>query len=282
MKVQKVLNNSLVLTTDKFGTECILMGKGIGFSLKVGDVVDKDKIEKTYQLNDQDLTKKMIQLSQTTEEVYFNIANQIITYAKEKLLLQVPDYIYPSLTDHISFAVQRYREDVQLQLFELTTLKLLNPKEYQVGEYTLDVIKKDLGIALDLQEIGAIAMHFVNAQTNEAVLDKKLKINKIVKDILIIIQYHFALIYQKESFSYTRMVTHLQLFAIRILDNKQDIPDTNTFLYEYLASNLRNANECMDKIEKYTLKNYGILISSQEKMYLLLHIQRLLESLETE
>lgn len=35
MQVLKVMNNSLVLALDEAGTECILMGKGIGYNLSL-------------------------------------------------------------------------------------------------------------------------------------------------------------------------------------------------------------------------------------------------------
>lgn len=46
MRVIKTLNNSLILCLDKQGKEVILMGKGIGFQLKKGDLVPADKIQK--------------------------------------------------------------------------------------------------------------------------------------------------------------------------------------------------------------------------------------------
>ncbi len=47
MKVIKVLNNSLVLSTDSDNREVIVMGKGIGFNSKVGDVLAAASIEKS-------------------------------------------------------------------------------------------------------------------------------------------------------------------------------------------------------------------------------------------
>ena len=45
IEVIKVLNNSLVLSTDGDNNEVIVMGKGIGFNSKVGDVLDPAAIE---------------------------------------------------------------------------------------------------------------------------------------------------------------------------------------------------------------------------------------------
>ena len=46
MIVQKVLNNSLVLSTDDDNREVIVMGKGIGFNSRPGEEIAPEKIEK--------------------------------------------------------------------------------------------------------------------------------------------------------------------------------------------------------------------------------------------
>ena len=49
MKIEKVLNNNVIQALDN-NVEYIVMGKGLGFQKKVGDLVDKEKIEKTFVL----------------------------------------------------------------------------------------------------------------------------------------------------------------------------------------------------------------------------------------
>jgi hypothetical protein len=48
MIVQKVLNNSLVLSMDDDNREVIVMGKGIGFNSRPGDEIAPEKIEKLF------------------------------------------------------------------------------------------------------------------------------------------------------------------------------------------------------------------------------------------
>ncbi|HIH6569394.1 TPA: CAT RNA binding domain-containing protein, partial [Klebsiella michiganensis] len=48
MIVQKVLNNSLVLSMDDDSREVIVMGKGIGFNSRPGDEIAPEKIEKLF------------------------------------------------------------------------------------------------------------------------------------------------------------------------------------------------------------------------------------------
>ena len=46
-----------------------------------------------------------------TKSIYFEIANQIIQYAIDKYEMKILDYLYLSLTDHISFCVKRVVSD---------------------------------------------------------------------------------------------------------------------------------------------------------------------------
>ena len=48
MRVEKVLNNNLVISVLEQNREIILMGRGIGFGLKPGMEIDEGKIEKKF------------------------------------------------------------------------------------------------------------------------------------------------------------------------------------------------------------------------------------------
>ncbi|GAB2567050.1 CAT RNA binding domain-containing protein [Gracilibacillus alcaliphilus] len=50
--MEKVLNNSLILSKNEEGNTVIVMGKGLGFKHKKGDIIDEDAIEKVFVPND--------------------------------------------------------------------------------------------------------------------------------------------------------------------------------------------------------------------------------------
>ena len=72
MIVKKVLNNSLIFALDDQGKEVILMGKGIGYHLSTGSVIEKQDIEKVFILKEENIAKNIIQLAASTDEVYFD------------------------------------------------------------------------------------------------------------------------------------------------------------------------------------------------------------------
>lgn len=65
-----------------------------------------------------------------------------------------------------------------------------------------------------------IAFHLVNAKSDEKSMKNTLLTVKLMKDIVAIIQYHFGIIIDEESLSYSRFITHLQFFIQRLLEEK--------------------------------------------------------------
>ncbi len=51
MKVEKIISNNIVRSTNDVGQEVLVMGCGIGFKKVVGNVIDQSKIEKIYTIN---------------------------------------------------------------------------------------------------------------------------------------------------------------------------------------------------------------------------------------
>ena len=48
MKIEKVLNNNVVVALDENGAETVLMGRGLGFGRRAGDEAPPDKVEKRF------------------------------------------------------------------------------------------------------------------------------------------------------------------------------------------------------------------------------------------
>ena len=81
MQVLKVMNNSLVLALDEAGTECILMGKGIGYNKAIGHEIQDDEIEKVFILTDNKMLTNFVQLASTLDDTYINLVKKIIDHA---------------------------------------------------------------------------------------------------------------------------------------------------------------------------------------------------------
>ena len=264
MQVVKVLNNSLVLAVNENGEEVILMGKGIGYKKSIGEKIVSSQIEKIFELKDK-------------KSIYFEIANQIIQYAIDKYEMKILDYLYLSLTDHISFCVKRVLDGVVISNYYVREMQRLNPKEFDVGCYAIQVIQDRTGVEIPKDEIGNIAFHFINGQVDHPFNELSLKMEKITRNILHIVKLHFHLVYNENDFAYSRFITHAQLLAQRIVSNQMVESSEKDVLVESVKNSCKEEFLCVERINMYLEKEFNITLTDQEQMYLTIHIHRILE-----
>ena len=273
MQVVKVLNNSLVLAIDEEGRENILMGKGIGYNKAIGNILKPDEVEKVFILKDKGLSKDMIRLAAEVDGQYFEIAKAVIDFAIQAYDMRLMDYLYLSLTDHIAFAVERVKNGVTFQNFYSLEMKKLNPNEYAIGAYAIQLIHEKLNVQLPKDEAGSIAFHFINAQESGSQYDTTIEMVKTVSAILEIVKYHFGIVFDEDGFQYTRFLTHLRLFVQRLLSDEQ-VLEQDDFLFRQIAGICNDEEECIKKIEIYVKNQFGKEITFQERVYLMIHIHR--------
>ncbi len=277
MKVIKVLNNSVIMAVDDTGNEVILMGKGLGFAKSIGCDLDEADIEKVFVLRDRSLLNDIISLATEIDSLYFELARATIDYAVEKYNMKLMDHIYLSLTDHISFAVRRFQEGKVFRNFYFLEMKQFNPRECDVARYCLDLIEQRVGVRLPDGELGYIAFHFINAQENNPYRDTDLQILEVVQNILEIIKYDLKIVYDTDSIAYSRLVTHLRLFAQRAVKNNLVKDNEQDFLYDHIVSTCQRSYKCVKKIGAFINSQFHVTLTKQEELYLVIYIHRLLE-----
>lgn len=276
MKIDKIINNNLIRTFDNNGKEVLVMGCGLGFQKKIGDTVDQSKIEKIYAIeNKSDSNKLMTLLSEIPLE-YIQVSNEIISYAKYSLGKRLNDNIYISLTDHISFAIERYKQGLNFNNALLWEIKRFYNHEFLIGKEALAIIRKRLNIELPEDEAASIALHIVNAQLNSRNMNDTLDITKIIQNILNIVKFHFNIELDEYSLHYERFITHLKFFAQRMLSGKVIKSDDNNFC-DMIRGQYKDEYLCAEKIKKYIQKEFNHEISDEEMMYLTVHIKRVIK-----
>ena len=116
MIIEKVLNNNVVASIDpKTNKEIILLGCGIAFNKKIGQEVDESKIEKTFILDDKTLGNKFKKLINQIPDGVFQLSHEIIAHANKNLNSKFDKQIYISLSDHIAFAIKRYKKNINIK-----------------------------------------------------------------------------------------------------------------------------------------------------------------------
>ena len=276
MKIDKIINNNLIRTFDNNGKEILVMGCGLGFQKKIGDTIDRSKIEKIYAIDNKNDSNKLMNLLSEIPLEYIQVSNEIISYAKYSLGKRLNDNIYISLTDHISFAIERYKQGLNFKNALLWEIKRFYNHEFLIGKEALTIIKKRLDIMLSEDEAASIALHIVNAQLNSRDMNDTLDITKMIQNILNIVKFHFNIELDEYSLHYERFITHLKFFAQRILSGKVVKSDDANFC-EMIKEQYKDAYLCAEKVKKYILKEFNHEISDEEIMYLTVHIKRIVK-----
>lgn len=271
MIIKKIFNNNAILARDPDKHEFVVMGCGIAFKKNVGEKVDENLIEKTFILKQKDASEKFKLLLEDIPTEHVSLCYDIIEYAKNILGVELNDYIYVTLTDHVSYALKLFDEGFNRPNPLIWEIKKFYPKEFSIGLKALELIEDELEKVLPEDEAGNIALHLINAQANNMNSDVKDIANqtKKIQDILNIVKYTYNIPLDEKSLNYERFVTHLRFFFQR-LNKKQDIESEDDFLLKQVKVKYKKAYECMLKVEKYLEMN----LSDEEQLYLTIHIQR--------
>lgn len=272
VKIRKILNNNVVVS-DKDDQEVIVMGRGIAFNKRSGELIDQDKMEKVFTLEDADIVKKFKSLLVDIPMEYMELSERIINYAKEQLDKTLNDSIYISLTDHLHFAIERYNDNVMIKNALLWETKHLYKEEFLVGMEALNMVFDQFNVILPEDEAAFIALHLVNAQLNDD-MTSVVDMTKVIQDILTIVKYHFKIDFDEDSLSYYRFLTHLKFFAHRLVKNNHYTDQTKDDLLEVIKEKYPESYRCSKKIKMFVEKQYDYELMEEEMLYLTIHIER--------
>ena len=277
MKIEKILNNNVVVILDESGTECIIMGKGIAFNKKNGDLINDENVDKIFSLKNKAANDQFQELVVDIPLDQILCVQEIIKIIKEESNKNVGEVMLITLLDHIHTAIVRIGQDIRIINPMLWDIKRFYPSEYKMGLKALDIIEKNFNVRLSDDEAGFIAIHIANAQINENSNEIQLiyKVTKIMQEITNIVKYHFNVNFNEDSVYFHRFTSHLNFFAQR-LSKGTKLDDDSDGLLDVIKIKYKNSYECVEKIASFIESKYRYIISDDEKLYLTIHIERVI------
>lgn len=276
MRIERILNNNAVIST-KEKQEVIIIGRGIAFNKRVGDDINEQQIDKIFTLENEDTMKKFKTLIANMPIEYMDISEKIIAYAKMKLGKKLNDSIYIHLTDHIHFAIERYKNNLPIKNGLLWETRQLYKDEYEIGLEALNMICEQFGVILPEDEAGFLALHIVNAELNEEMPVVK-NMTKVMQEILMIVRYHFKLEFNENTLTFYRFITHLKFFAQRLVKGNHYNSTTDDDLYHVIKGKYPDAHKCSQKIKRFIEGSYTYELTDEEMIYLTIHIERVVKN----
>ncbi len=276
MKYIKAFNNNVALVEDSSGLEWIVMGTGVGFQKKKGDPIDDASIRRKFVAEQSPTRKPLLQVLKDMDSEVLDVSVEIIKQTESQLGVTFNHNIYLTLADHLNFAVKRAHESIDYADTTRWEVKNLYPKEYKAAKDAIRLVFDRLDVLLPKSEETFLTYHFVNGQQSKKTqIEETLKMTEVINRIIEIVQYHFQLKLDEESLNYTRFITHLRYFFIR--QYKQDPVDSEEMdqtLLEVVKTKYEKAYQAVEKIAALLKQKYGWTVSTNEKLYLTLHIWR--------
>lgn len=271
MQVLRKINNNAAICMDDNGHELVAFGKGIGFPKTPYELSDLSRIERSFY----DIHPKYLPVLAELPKSVILASADVAEKAAQALNCKLNPNLPFILADHLSFAVARIQANMDFHMPLAGDVKYLYPLETNLGFQALEILEKRSGIRLPDSEAYAVAMHIISAESECGKVPSMLMMLNVMNELEEVVEEHFRILLDRESYSYSRFIMHLRYLIQRLSSNQQMEVRIGEGMLRELAREYPEAFLCAEKIDRHLIDQYGWHCNSEELMYLVLHIHRL-------
>lgn len=272
MIVLKRINNNAVLCVDSAGHRVVALGKGLAQAC-VGEKLDLDLIDHTFY----DVEPRYVELMRDLDLECLETSTQIVDVARGMLTHSLSPNIEIAMADHLQFAIQRMREHIYLSAPLAYDLQQNYPLEYKIAQWSLALVKKELGVTLPNNEISGIAMCLINGAygpSESRAGGTAEQHDVLLEQIVEIVEANMGVSVDREGFGFARFATHVQHLLRRVMSGEA-IASENSDMYAMAAADNQAASSCVNAIAALIAHTCSQALTDEEKLYLILHINRI-------
>lgn len=252
--------------------EKIAIGSGVGFQKVKNDIVPETAVEKLFVLSE---NQKFEQLLERIPEEHFIVSEDIIKHAENILQVELNDHIRVVLTDHISFAIERYEQGIELQNKLKYEIKILYKEEYDIGLWAIDHIKDTLGVTMSNDEAAFIALYIHTTKMKGGDIHDTVRKTAILNDMVELIQELLGITFAEGDIAYDRLITHLHFAIVRAQHKNLHTMDEE--MLAMIKKKFTHSFEIAEKVGDHLGNMHHIDLPREELGYIALHIERLQE-----
>lgn len=274
MEVLKVFNNNVVLARGEDGRDVVVTGRGIGYAAKRGDRIDDTRV--THQFPP-DAQHDVAQLSAFLTEIppeHLALAAEILKSAQVELATTFTQSMILPLADHISFAIKRARQHIDVEYPLRSEVAHLYPNELRVARNAVRLVVERTGVPLPDDEAVPIALHFVNALFATDDLSRTFRMTELFRQVFEVLESTYDRHFDADSVNAARFITHLRYFFVRVDANKQLAENPESFT-STIRTSFPQAYVCAERVKALLELRLEKPITPDEVIYLTLHVARL-------
>ncbi|CAM4278647.1 PRD domain-containing protein [Erysipelothrix aquatica] len=269
-RIKKILNNNVVSAMSGL-QEVIIVGMGVGFQGKVHAKVDNRKIEKVFELKQEDVLKTSQLVRDIPESMFYDMYRLIDNVSKQTRI-NLDAHAYVTLIDHINFAMERHRSGQDIKNLMNYDLQILYGDEFQFGTRLLELVNTKYQIEMPDDEIGFLTMHIVNG-AHADIKNQSSILTDTVLNCLNIVRDYYLISLKLEEAATQRITIHIKMLVQRALSDTQ-IDFEENILYNVIEE-FDSAYKCSLQIQEYIENRLKKKLNPQELVYLTIHLNRL-------
>ncbi len=270
-RISKVLNhNTVIAVSAEDNQEYLIMGKGIGFGKKVTERIEVQSTSSIYSLKETTKRGNARELAASISPEYLEIANIVLQEAEKEFESIDRNILFP-MADHIEYAVKRIRNHESISNPLTDDIRLLFHAEYKVACCIVPVLKNRMGIDIDEDEVGYIALHVHTAIVKEE-LSQAMQMAQAVRDCVSYVEQVLGKKLNIMSLSYNRLMNHIRYMVARGLKGEEIKLNMNDYMEFKFPKEFEMARTVCDALGK----NLHCTFTEAEIGYLAMHLQRVL------
>ena len=155
-RILNPMNHNVSLVRNSKGEELIVVGKGISFGKKKGDLISEDQVEKVFRMKTEESRENFMTLLKDVPLDFITITYEIIDNLSKKYQYPIQEYLYVTLTDHIYCSYQalaqgRYKDS------NLPDISIKYPVAFQIANEAFEIYRQKLADHFPEDEIIRIA-----------------------------------------------------------------------------------------------------------------------------
>ncbi|WP_440897631.1 PRD domain-containing protein [Amphibacillus sp. Q70] len=277
MRITKVLNNNLVAVIEEGGKEVILSGPGVGFKKKPGNKVELEKVKQRYVIQNEQ-RQQLYSLLEATPLEHLILAKEIFETIIPNKQSNNSGMQFLALADHITFALEREKNNISLKNLLLGEIKILYPKEFELGYKATQLINQRLGTHFNEDEAGFITFHIINFLSSDTENDARL-IAEFTQSTIEIFRNLFHIKIPTNSLDYQRLLIHLKHFSLNFKEKVLSKDDAPTEILDILIKENVKLSKFISIMNDYCKEIFGREMDKEEQTYLAVHVTRILKNL---
>lgn len=268
-RIRKILNHNTILVIKMDDNkEYLLMGKGAGFSKKVGERIEKRPEDTVYSL--QKLTDRgdAREIIKSVSPVCLELANDVLNEAEREFGKIDRAILFP-MADHIEYAVRRIKNHEQISNPLTEDIRVLFYKEYKVAQCMIPLLQERMKVEIDEHEVGYIALH-IHSAINDEKVSQAMMITRAVRECITLVEEQTSRKIDVMSLAYNRLMNHVRYMVARALNNERLKLNMNDYMEVKFPEAFRTAAMICDEVGR-SLK---CQLDEVEIGYLAMHIER--------